>query len=349
MSSKIKSIRSNLNDVYEKLNPKLLKKMHSLMVLNRVMEERLIKMSKGGEGFFWIGGPGEEGFNVPLGLLVKKGQGLDHDYLHLHYRSSGIALGMGAEAIDSIRQMRTTVTDPYSRGRNFVNHYCIPEWNLMPIAPTIETQYSTVIGTAVAQARHGGDGISIVTGGDAGSAEGDFHSCLVWSTRPALELPILIIVVNNEYGISTPFAEQHGEGQISNWSKVFDSMKGKTIDGNNPAQSYFEIKEAMEYVRKERKPFLLEAKCSRLHGHSSSSGANRVDEPDCIQIFEQEVLDRDLVSKDELERVWEARRKEIDEANQKVKQEDYPDPDDIWRGVFVEGVGDDYPKKGGSF
>src|ERR1700685_1048598 len=61
---------------------------HRLMVRARVMEERMIKMSKSGEGYFWAGGPGEEAFNVPLGLLIKKGFGPDFDFLHLHYRSS---------------------------------------------------------------------------------------------------------------------------------------------------------------------------------------------------------------------------------------------------------------------
>src|SRR6185436_10622571 len=99
--------------------------MHRLMVLDRLLEERLIKMSKSGEGFFWIGGPGEEAFNIPLGLLVKKGQGLAHDYLHLHYRGSGIMLGMGLEPVEVLRQMRNSSADRFSKGRNFVNHYAI--------------------------------------------------------------------------------------------------------------------------------------------------------------------------------------------------------------------------------
>ena len=60
---------------------------HRLMVRTRVMEERMIKMSKSGQGFFWIGGPGEEAFNACLGLQVKKGCGPAFDYLHLHYRT----------------------------------------------------------------------------------------------------------------------------------------------------------------------------------------------------------------------------------------------------------------------
>jgi len=334
--------------LYGKLEPKILLEIHHTMVKARSLEERLIKMSKGGEGFFWIGGPGEEAFNVPLGLQVKKGQGVSHDYLHLHYRSSGIMLAMGAEVIDTIRQMRTTSTDPYSRGRNFVNHYAIPEWNVLPVAPTIETQYSTCIGTAIAQARSKSDGITIVNGGDAGTAEGDFHSCLVWANRPALPLPVLMIVINNGFGISTPAREQHGEENISDWARVFKGMPSKTINGNDPVESWFAIQEAMKYIRTNRKPYLLEARASRLNGHSSSSGANRVSEPDCIKLFEEKLIKGKIASEDQLKKVWELIQRECDDAHAKVKQEPFPDGEDIWNGVFKEGLPSSYPKKGGS-
>ena len=61
---------------------------YRLMVRSRALEERMIKMSKSGEGYFWIGGPGEEAFNACLGLQIKKGQGPEFDFLHLHYRNS---------------------------------------------------------------------------------------------------------------------------------------------------------------------------------------------------------------------------------------------------------------------
>ncbi len=72
---------------------------HRLMVRSRAMEERMIKMSKSGEGYFWIGGPGEEAFNICLGLQVNKGQGPAFDYLHLHYRNSGTLIAMGMPLI----------------------------------------------------------------------------------------------------------------------------------------------------------------------------------------------------------------------------------------------------------
>ena len=83
-----------------------------------------------------------------------------------------------------MRKQKNTATDPYSRGRNFGAHYSIHEWNVVPISSPIEVQYSIAPGTAMAQKRAGGRGITIVTGGDAGTAEGDFATCLVWASRP---------------------------------------------------------------------------------------------------------------------------------------------------------------------
>ncbi len=329
------------------LSKEQLLRAHDLMVKARCLEERLIKMSKSGDGFFWIGGPGEEAFNVALGLHVKKGKGLDYDFLHLHYRSSAILLAMGATVIDDIRQMRSVATDPYSKGRNFVNHPAIPEWNVVPVSPTIETQYSTVIGSGIAQARATTDAISIVNGGDGGTAEGDFHSCLVWSNRPALPLPVLIVVVNNGFAISTPESTQHGERRIADWAKVF-GMPAKTINGNDLFESWAALTEAFAYVREQRRPYLLEAKCSRLYGHSSSSGANRIPEPDCIALLETELEKRGVLSKEGREKVWEANLAEIDRAHQQVKTEPFPDPESIWKDVFSEPLPRSYPTKGGS-
>jgi 2-oxoisovalerate dehydrogenase E1 component alpha subunit len=140
---------------------------------------------------------------------------------------------MGADPVDSLRQMKNTASDPYSGGRNFCAHYSARKWNVVPVSSPIEVQYSMAPGTAMAQKRLGGKGITIVQGGDAGTAEGDFATCLVWSSRPGNELPILIIVTNNQYGISTPASEQHGERHIADRGRAF-GMETATIDGNDP-------------------------------------------------------------------------------------------------------------------
>ncbi|TMA73472.1 MAG: thiamine pyrophosphate-dependent dehydrogenase E1 component subunit alpha [Deltaproteobacteria bacterium] len=310
--------------------------MHSLMVKARVLEERLIQMYKQGDGYFWIGGPGEEAFNVPLGLLIHKGQGPQYDYCHFHYRNSATLLAMGADPLDAMRQMKNTSTDPYSGGRNFVGHYSIREWNVVPVSSPIEVQYSMAPGTAIANKRAGGRGITIVTGGDAGTAEGDFSTCLIWSSRPASPLPVLIVVTNNKWGISTQYQGQHGEKRISDRGKAF-GIESKTIDGNDPEVSYRELSAAMEYVRAERKPFLLEAVLSRLYGHSSASGANRVnDEADCITGFERRLEERGLLKRQQIDELRAQFSAELLAAHKRVKEEPQPDPKSIYEHVFAE-------------
>ncbi len=310
--------------------------MHELMTTARVLEERLIRMQRQGDGYFWIGSPGEEAFNTALGLLVKKGRGLDHDYLHLHYRSSPTLLAMGADPVDSLRLMANTATDPYTRGRNFVGHYSVRAWNVCPISSPIEVQFSIAIGTALAQRRHGGDGITIVQGGDAGTAEGDFATCLIWSSRPQAELPILIIVTNNDWGISTHGSTQHGDQPIAGRGAAF-GMRTMTIDGNDPEQAYRGLRTAMDYVRRERRPLLLEAKVSRLYGHSSSSGANFVhDEVDCLAQFDQTLHDRGLRSLEASREMRLEVYEYLQERMREVLKEPRPLPSAIYDHIFAD-------------
>ncbi len=322
------------DEVKFRLEPKLLVQIHDNMVKARVLEERLIRMYKQSDGYFWIGGPGEEAFNVPLGLQVKKGQGLDHDYLHLHYRSGAIMTAMGMDPIDAIRQMKNTVSDPFSGGRNFSNHYSKREWNVAPVASTIETQYAIAIGTGIAQMRNSCTGITIVNGGDAGTAEADFASCMVWASRPGSELPILMIVTNNEWGISTPSTGQHGETKISDRGKAFN-IRSSTINGNDVEESYFALKDAIHYIRTERKPFLLEARVSRLYGHSSATGCNLItEEEDCLVTFESQLEAAGILSRQAMDQVREKYNTEMLELSQKVKQEPLPDASTIYDHIY---------------
>jgi 2-oxoisovalerate dehydrogenase E1 component alpha subunit len=319
----------------EILPPERCREIHRIMCRARALEERMIKMSKSGEGYFWIGGPGEEAFNTCLGLQVKKGEGPAFDYLHLHYRNSATLLAMGMPLIDGVRQMAMTATDPHSAGRNFPGHFARRDWNVVPVTSVIEVQYAVAPGTALVQKRHGGTGITVVTGGDAGTAEGDFATCLIWSTRPGQELPVLMVVTNNAYGISTPACSVHAEKQIIDRGKPF-GIPGEVVDGNDPVASWYAVERAMRYCREERRPYLLEAKVSRLYGHSSSSGARRVEgEPDCIPIFERKLLAADVCTQREIDAVHATAREEADEAAEQVAREARPVPSDVYKYTYA--------------
>ncbi|NQZ01932.1 MAG: thiamine pyrophosphate-dependent dehydrogenase E1 component subunit alpha [Bdellovibrionales bacterium] len=326
------------------LSNELLLQMHRLMVKSRALEERLIKIYKTGEAFFWIGGPGEEAYGVPLGLLANKGQGPKHDYFHLHYRCTPTMVALGMPMIDSIRLIMNRSTDTSTGGRNFSNHYCYPEWNVVPVGSPIEVQYQMAIGTAHVQKRHKAGAVTIVTGGDAGSAEGDFASCLVWASRPANPLPILITVQNNGWGISTDYDGQHGETSITDRGKAFN-MRTRVINGNDPIESYIALQEEMEYIRKEQKPVLLEAKVSRLYGHSSASGANFVQNEDCcINMFEERLMRAGLLTEDDASQIKAEYEAEARAAQEQVRLEPSPQKETLWDHVYTDGENGDWRK-----
>lgn len=313
------------------------------MIKSRVLEERLIRIYKLGESFFWIGGPGEEAFGVPLGLLVNKGQGPDFDYLHLHYRCSSTLIALGMPMIDSVRLMMNRATDVSTGGRNFANHYCYPEWNVAPVSSPIEVQYSIAIGTAIAQRRRrGSKAITIVTGGDAGTAEGDFASALVWASRKRQELPMLLTVQNNRWGISTDYNSQHGEVHIADRGKAF-GMRTAVVDGNDPEQTYFILKELIEHIRKTGRPVLAEFTVSRLYGHSSASGANRVEhEEDCVLLFQDKLLRAGVIKEAQCKAIWAQYENEVLQAVEIVRQEPSPNRDSIWNEVYAGGENADW-------
>lgn len=318
--------------------------MLDLMIKSRVLEERLIKIYRAGESYFWIGGPGEEAWGVPIGLLANKGQGVKHDFLHLHYRCTPTLIAMGMPMKDSIRLMMNRVTDPSTGGRNFSNHYCIPEMNIAPVTSPIGVQYGIALGTAHAQKRAGAKAISIVTGGDAGTAEGDFASCLIWASRKDNELPMLITVQNNYWGISTSYEGQHGETNIADRARGFN-IRSRVVNGNDPVESYIALKEEMDYIRKTGKPSFIEAKVSRLYGHSSASGANLVtSEEDCIKSFSDKLVSKKIITEKEIKAIWSGYEEEALRATEEARGEGSPTPESIWDHVFADNENSDWRK-----
>ena len=330
-----------------KLGKDVLLQIYRWMLKSRVLEERLIKIYKTGESYFWIGGPGEEAWGVTLGMLVHKGRGPAYDYLHLHYRCTPTLVAMGMPMLDSIRLMMNRVSDPNTGGRNFSNHYCIPEWNVVPVTSPIEVQYGIALGTAHVQKKMGfaknqKPSLTVVTGGDAGTAEGDFASCLIWSSRKGQELPLLITVQNNKWGISTPYDGQHGESCIADRARAFQ-IPATVIDGNDPIECFSVLSENMDAIRRNRQPRFIEAMTSRLYGHSSASGANKVDgEVDCLVQFQTQLLKQNILKKSDHEQWLNDFEAEALQALEIARKEDSPKSESIWDHVFAQNENADW-------
>jgi 2-oxoisovalerate dehydrogenase E1 component alpha subunit len=204
-------------------------------------------------------------------------------------------------------------------------------------------QYGFALGTAHVQKRNKTRGLSLVTGGDAGTAEGDFASAMIWSSRPANELPLLMTVQNNHWGISTDYKSQHGETHIIDRAKAFN-IRTQIVDGNDAIESYLVLQNEMAYIRKTRKPVMIEARVSRLYGHSSATGANLIPEEDCLTRFENSLLKNDVIKEKQLKQVWADYEDEARQAHEKARSEPCPAADSVWDNVYANGENGDWRK-----
>ena len=140
------------------------------------------------------------------------------------------------------------------------------------------------------QKREGGTGLTIVNGGDAGAAEGDFATCLNWCSRPGHELP------RADRDRPQPLRHQHGLGHAVAHAGHLACAPSPSASATRwstatiPRPAYAALAEAMDYIRETRRPFCLQGNVSRLNGHSSSSGGTRVDERDCIAEYEAKLV-----------------------------------------------------------
>jgi 2-oxoisovalerate dehydrogenase E1 component alpha subunit len=185
-----------------------------------------------------------------------------------------------------------------------------------------------------------------VIGGDAGTAEGDFASALIWSSRPGQELPMLMIVTNNRFGISTPAQTQHGEKNIADRARAFGIECG-VADGNHPEKIWKSLGSAMDFVRETGKPYLLEVEVSRIYGHSSSSGANRLKEELCpIETFSKKLIKQGWLEEDEVQRFWDSAWTEANAALDLARSEPYPDPSTVQHHTFANNEAAGVPGRG---
>ena len=154
-----------------------------------------------------------------------------------------------------------------------------------------------------------------------------------------------MIVMNNQWGISTATWTQHSVQHIVDRGEAY-GIPGETVDGNDPVASWYAMRRALRWCRRKRGPYMLEPLVSRLHGHSSSSGAVRVtDESDCIELFQSKLLQRSILSRDAVDQVWEAAREEAEQAAQQALSEPQPTADDVRKHTYAPSPVDSvYPE-----
>lgn len=278
------------------------------LLLPRRIEERMLKLLRQNKISKWFSGIGQEAVGVGITLSAQP-----EDYILPMHRNLGVFTSRNVPLYPLFCQLFGKA-DGFTEGRDRSFHFGIPEHKIIGMISHLAAMMPVADGLALAKKLKGEDAVAFSFCGDGATSEGDFHEAL--NLAAVWKLPVVFIIENNGYGLSTPTSEQFACEHLSDRAKGY-GMHGFNIDGNN-------IFEVMETVQKARElalkgePVLIEAKTFRMRGHEEASGTHYVPdvlfenwaEKDPILRFENYMESEGLYQKEDLKKIT----KEIDQS-----------------------------------
>ncbi len=279
----------------------------------RMIEEKMLILLRQGKVSKWFSGIGQEAIAVGATMA------LDTDeYVMPMHRNLGVFTVRKMPFSKLVLQWQGR-KDGYSKGRERSFHFGSNEHHICGMISHLGPQLSIADGISLAHKLKQEKKVSLAFTGEGGTSEGEFHEAL--NTAAVWGLPVIFLVENNGYGLSTPISEQFLCKQISD-KAIGYGMKGLTIDGNNIIEVYNTIKEARTYCIKEQKPILIEAMTFRMRGHEEASGTKYVpkelfetwSKKDPVKNYEDYLLAEKLLDAKTIESIRAEIQKEIDEG-----------------------------------
>jgi len=281
----------------KKISKNELLDLYKALLLPRLIEERMLKLLRQNKISKWFAGIGQEAISVGVAKSVDK-----NDYILPMHRNLGVFTTREVPYYSLFCQLFGKA-DGFTGGRDRSFHFGIPEYNIFGMISHLAATMPVADGIALAYQLQNKKQIAVSFCGDGATSEGDFHEALnlagVW------KLPVVFIIENNGYGLSTPVSEQFAIEDLADRAAGY-GLEGMVIDGND----IFAVTEAMKKARKlalDGKPVLIEAKTFRMRGHEEASGTFYVDDKefekwkpkDPIYRYEQWLLKEKIVDDSE--------------------------------------------------
>jgi 2-oxoisovalerate dehydrogenase E1 component len=269
------------------------------LLLPRMIEEKMLILLRQGKISKWFSGIGQEAISVGATLAMNS----DEWIMPLH-RNLGVFTSRNMPLTELFKQWQGDITG-YSKARERSFHFGSKAHFVCGMISHLGPQLAIADGVALAYQQRGQQKASLAFTGDGGTSEGDFHEAL--NVAAVWNLPVIFIIENNGYGLSTPTNEQYKCDHLIDRAKGY-GMEGVRIDGNNILEVYNTIKGFREYCITHQKPYLIECDTFRMRGHEEASGVKYVPknlfdlwgERDPIKNYEDFLIEKAILSADDV-------------------------------------------------
>jgi len=251
----------------KELEAPALLELYRKLLYPRMIEEKMLLLLRQGRISKWFSGIGQEAISVGAVCALEP----DEWIMPLH-RNLGIFTGRDLPLRRLIDQWQGS-GEGYSKGRERSFHFGDREHHICGMISHLGPQLSVADGVALAASLRGQNKVALAFTGDGGTSEGEFHEAL--NLAAVWELPVIFIIENNGYALSTPVKEQYRCRQLMD-KAIGYGMDGVQIDGNNILTVYDTVKGVRDYCIKNRKPYLVECMTFRMRGHEEASGVKYV-------------------------------------------------------------------------
>ena len=317
------------------LSTKTLKKLYLSILKPRLIEEKMLILLRQNKISKWFSGIGQEATSSGVALATDPSE-----YILPMHRNLGVFTCRDISLVQLFNQFQGKV-DGFTKGRDRSFHFGVKDLNIVGMISHLGPQMGIADGIGLAKKLKGEKKATVVFTGDGGTSEGDFHESL--NVAAVWDLPVLFVIENNGYGLSTPNKEQFRGDSLAVRGEGY-GVESLSIDGNNIVEVYTTVKEKIESIRKNPRPILLECFTFRMRGHEEASGTKYVpkdvmeywEKKDPVVNFEKYLLEKKVYSKGDIESVKESIKSEISEAvkisfdNSKFKVQEEEEISDVF-------------------
>ncbi|MBA2499095.1 MAG: dehydrogenase [Chitinophagaceae bacterium] len=233
----------------------------------RMIEEKMLVLLRQGKISKWFSGIGQEAISVGATMALQP----DEWIMPLH-RNLGVFTTRNMPLHKLFKQWQGA-KDGYSKGRERSFHFGSKDYHICGMISHLGPQLAIADGVALAYKLREEQKISLAFTGEGGTSEGDFHEAL--NVAAVWDLPVIFIIENNGYGLSTPVSEQYRCESLVDKARGY-GIEGVRIDGNNILTVYETIKGVRDFCIQNKKPYLVECMTFRMRGHEEASGTKYV-------------------------------------------------------------------------